>query len=383
MAAKHNPLWKLHDLGQSVWLDFISRGMFASGELRRLIDEDGLRGMTSNPTIFNSSIAGTDYYDASISELARQGAGAQEIMEAVTVEDVRSAADIFRPVYDSSNGEEGFVSLEVSPHLAYKTQATIDEARRLWSKLDRPNVFIKVPGTQPGLAAIARLIDEGINVNVTLLFGLPRYREVAKAYIAGIERRLARGERVDRVRSVASFFLSRIDTLLDPQLEKLAQSGGPRSERARELMGEAAIGSARLAYEIYKELYRGEKFRGLEVRGARPQRLLWASTSTKNPAYSDVKYVDTLIGPETINTMPMETVEAYRDHGNPAPRLEEQVGRYGRLLADLQDMGIDLDQVTEQLEREGVDKFVKPYDELLATLERKRTEALEKARSAR
>jgi transaldolase len=371
-----NPLLKLQSFGQSIWLDFLSRALLASGRLKRLIEEDGLRGVTSNPAIFEKAIAGSSEYDDDIRTLARQGKSAAEIYEALTVADVQAAADLFRPVYDRLDGRDGFVSLEVSPHLAYDTEGTIAEARHLWSRLGRPNVFIKVPATKPGLPAIRQLISEGVNVNVTLLFGLPRYREVAEAYIAGLEDRAARGLPLDRVASVASFFLSRIDVLLDPVLERIAQEGGTKGEIARGLIGEVAIASAKVAYQIYKEIYRGERFQRLAWQGARTQRLLWASTSTKNPAYSDVKYVEPLIGPDTINTMPLETLNAYRDHGNPAPRLEEGVEHAYRVLEQLAQVGIDIDQATQQLEEEGVHKFVVPFDSLMALLESKRTAVL-------
>jgi transaldolase len=371
-----NPLLKLQSFGQSIWLDFLSRALLASGQLKRLIGEDGLRGVTSNPAIFEKAIAGSSEYDDDVRTLARQGKSTAEIYEALTVADVQAAADLFRPVYDRLDGRDGFVSLEVSPHLAYDTEGTIAEARHLWSRLGRPNVFIKVPATKPGLPAIRQLISEGVNVNVTLLFGLPRYREVAEAYIAGLEDRAARGLPLDRVASVASFFLSRIDVLLDPVLERIAQEGGTKGEIARGLIGEVAIASAKVAYQIYQEIYRGERFQRLVRQGARTQRLLWASTSTKNPAYSDVKYVEPLIGPDTINTMPLETLNAYRDHGNPAPRLEEGVAHAYRVLEQLAQVGIDLDQATQQLEEEGVHKFVVPFDNLMALLESKRTAVL-------
>ncbi len=371
-----NPLLKLQSFGQSIWLDFLSRALITSGQLKRLIDEDGLRGVTSNPAIFEKAIAGSSDYDADIRALARRGSSAAEIYEALTVADVQAAADLFRPVYERTGGRDGFVSLEVSPHLAYDTEGTIAEARHLWDKLGRPNVLIKVPATKPGLPAIRQLISEGVNVNVTLLFGLPRYREVAEAYIAGLEDRAARGQPLGHVASVASFFLSRIDVLLDPVLERIAQEGGGKGETARRLIGEVAIASAKVAYQIYKEIYRGERFQRLAQQGARTQRLLWASTSTKNPAYSDVKYIEPLIGPDTINTMPLETLNAYRDHGNPAPRLEENVEHAYQVLEQLAQVGVDLDQATQQLEEEGVHKFVVPYESLMAALEAKRAAVL-------
>jgi transaldolase len=373
---KENPLVKLGTFGQSIWLDYIRRKMIESGELKKFIDEDGLKGVTSNPAIFEKAIAGSDDYDAAIRKLAQAGKSIQEIYQTLTVEDVGQGADVFRPLHDRVDGKDGFVSLEVNPHLAQDTPGTIAEARRLWAKLDRPNVFIKVPATQAGLPAIQQLISEGININVTLLFGLPRYREVVEAYLRGLEERAAQGLHLN-VASVASFFQSRIDVLLDPQLEKLAQAGGPQAAAAASLPGETAIASAKVAYSIYQQIFGSQDFKPLAAQGARTQRLLWASTSTKNPAYPDVKYVEPLIGPETVNTMPVETLKAYRDHGNPAPRLAADLEKAAAVLKRLPELGLDLNQATQRLEDEGVEKFNQPYDSLLGTLENKRREALQ------
>jgi transaldolase/glucose-6-phosphate isomerase len=373
---KQNPLQKLSTFGQSIWLDYIRRQMIDSGELQKLIEDDGLKGVTSNPAIFEKAIAGSRDYDDAIRTLARAGKSVAEIYQVLTVEDVQRAADLFRPLYDRVAGKDGFISLEVNPHLAHDTQGTLAEARHLWQALGRPNVLIKVPATKEGLPAVRQLISEGINVNVTLLFGLPRYREVAEAYIAGLEDRAATGKPLNRVASVASFFLSRIDVLLDPQLEAMAAAGGPQAQGARDLIGQMAIASAKVAYTIYREIFGSARFQKLADQGARPQRLLWASTSTKNPAYPDVKYVEPLIGPDTVNTLPPETLEAYRDHGDPAPRLTEGVDRAAGYLQRLPELGLDLNHATQQLEDEGVDKFNKPFDALLATLEGKRREVL-------
>jgi transaldolase len=373
---KENPLLRLSTFGQSIWLDYIRRQMIDSGELKRLIEDDGLKGVTSNPAIFQKAIAGSTDYDEAIRTLALAGKSIEEIYQVLTVEDVQQAADLFRPVYDRAGGRDGFISLEVNPHLAQDTEGTIKEARHLWQVLGRPNVLIKVPATKEGLPAIRELIREGINVNVTLLFGLPRYREVAEAYIAGLEARAVQGRPLNPVASVASFFLSRIDVLLDPRLEKLAAAGGPQAQGARDLIGEAAIASAKVAYTIYREIVGGERFKKLAAQGARPQRLLWASTSTKNPAYPDVKYVEPLIGGNTVNTLPPETLNAYRDHGDPADRLTEEVDRAASNLRRLAELGIDLDQATQQLEDEGVEKFNQPFDSLMATLADKRREVL-------
>jgi transaldolase len=373
-----NPLVKLHSFGQSIWLDYIRRQMLTSGELKKFIDEDKLMGVTSNPSIFEKAIGGSQDYDDDIRRLAKEGKDIKEIYQTLTVADVQHAADIFRPVYDAQEGGDGFVSLEVNPHLAHDTHGTINEARTLWKALSRPNVFIKVPATQEGLPAIKQLISEGINVNVTLLFGLPRYREVVNAYLEGLEARAAKGQPMARIASVASFFLSRIDVLLDPQLEKMKEEGGAHALAAKDLIGEVAIASAKMAYKIYGEIFGSERFKALARNGARTQRLLWASTSTKNPAYSDVKYVEPLIGPETINTAPLETLNAYRDHGNPASRLTDDLDRAASVLQRLPELHIDLNMVTQQLEDEGVEKFNKPYDKLMNTLAEKCRVALEK-----
>jgi len=371
-----HPLQKIQDLGQSIWLDYISRGMIASGELRRLIDTDGLRGVTSNPDIFNKAIAGSNDYDERIRKLIREDQSIEAIYQDLTVTDVRMAADAFRDVYDRSEGDYGFVSLEVNPHLAYDTPGTVKEARKLWQALDRPNVLIKVPATAEGLPAIRQLIGEGINVNVTLLFGLPRYRKVAEAYIGGLEDRDAKGLPLDSIRSVASFFLSRIDVLVDPKLDEIIGQGEDKDRIGRMLHGQVAIASAKQAYQMYKQIFNTPRFLSLEGKGARSQRVLWASTSTKNPDYSDVKYVEALIGSETINTVPRNTLDAYRDHGKPEARLEEKLDESRRVFEQLAAAGIDIDAVTAQLEEEGVEKFNKPYDSLMETLKQKRKQML-------
>ncbi len=365
---KNNPLKQLGTLGQSIWLDYIRRDMIADGTLRRLIEEDGLRGMTSNPAIFQKAIADSPDYDEDIRTAALKGEETEAIYEFLSQRDVQNAADEFRPLFDSTGGRDGYVSLEVNPHLARDTHGTIEEARRLWGALNRPNVFIKVPATVEGLPAIRQLISEGINVNVTLLFGLPRYRQVVEAYLAGLKARAAQGKSVEHVVSVASFFLSRIDALVDPQLEKIITSGGKEAEVAEKVRGQVAIASAKVAYQIYKEIFAGDRFKKPAAQGAHAQRLLWASTSTKNPDYSDVKYIEALIGPETVNTVPPETLDAYRDHGEPQVRLEDDVQEARWVLAQLPELGISIDQVTQQLEDEGVEKFNKPFDKLIATL---------------
>ena len=360
-----NPLSKLQAFGQSVWLDYIRRDLIVSGELHRMIEADGLRGMTSNPSIFEQAVAGSNGYDQDIRTMARKGLGATKIYEALVLSDVQSAADEFRLVYNKTDGKDGYVSLEVNPHLAHDTKGTIEEARHLWAALNRPNVFIKVPASTEGLPAIQQLISEGINVNVTLLFGLQRYRQVAEAYIAGIEARAAQGEPVQYVASVASFFVSRIDGLVDPLVEKFIAQDGQEAVLARQARGQVAIASAKMAYRIYQELFGSNRFKKLAGQGARVQRLLWASTGTKNPDYSDVKYVEALIGEDTVNTIPLETLDAYRDHGDPKARLGKDVEQAARLLTRLPELGISLDAVTQQLEDEGVEKFTKPFDKLM------------------
>ena len=378
---RKNPLLVLQALGQSIWLDYLGRGAIVSGQLRQLIDNDGLSGITSNPSIFEKAIGQSHDYDAEIHSLARQGQSASEIYEALTVKDIQQAADLFRPLYDRLDGKDGFVSLEVSPGLAHDTEGTIREARKLWAAVNRPNALIKVPATIEGLPAIQQLTSEGISVNITLLFGLPRYRLVAESYLAGLESRLAQGKSLKPIASVASFFLSRIDVPVDSMLETIVQSGGKKAGMAARLRGEAAISSAKVASQIYREIFLSERFRKLASAGARSQRLLWASTSTKNPAYSDVKYVEPLIGPETINTVPLETLNAYRDHGRPKAGLDEGIEKARATLALLPGLGIDLDAVTRQLEDEGVEKFNKSFRLLMAALEKARAEALAESSS--
>ncbi len=362
---EQNPLVKVGSFGQGVWLDYIHRHLIESGELKGLIVEDGLRGITSNPSIFDEAIEGSEAYDEVIRGLGRKGKSAAEIYETLATEDVGRAADILRPVFDKLSGRDGFVSIEVNPHLARGEEATVEEARLLWKRLSRPNVMIKVPATAEGLKAIRRLIAEGMNVNATLLFGLPRYRLVAEAFISGLEDRVARGLTVAGIASVASFFLSRMDVMVDPMLEKAGTAEGG------ELRGQVAIASAKVAYQMYKEIFGAERFRSLARRGAQPQRLLWASTGSKDPRYSDLKYVEALIGPETVNTMPMKTLKAYRDHGNPEPRLEEGLAEAQKCLAKLAPLGINIDEVTRGLEEEGIEKFNKPFDSLMSNIQKK------------
>ncbi len=373
---KNNPLLQLHDYGQSIWLDFLRRNMLISGELKQLIDEDGLCGITSNPAIFEKAIDGSDDYTSAIHTLAYEKKTVDEIYLDLVIGDIQQAADLLGDTYESRNHQDGFVSLEVSPHLARNTEGTIKEAIDLWKRVNRPNVMIKVPGTKEGLPAIRKLIGEGINVNVTLLFGLPRYREVVDAYLSGLEDRLKAGKPIDSIASVASFFLSRIDVLVDKMLEGIIQKQGTHAKQAEQLRGQVAIASAKVAYEIFKEEFTSERFGKLKAKNANVQRLLWASTSTKNPQYSDVKYPDALVGPMTVNTLPMETINAYRDHGHPAEgRLTENIKEAHAVLNALPGFGINLDSVTAQLVDEGIEKFVKPFGKLMETIEQRRDEA--------
>jgi len=364
-AAKESPLRMLNGLGQSLWLDYIDRGMIRTGRLRTMMEEDGLSGVTSNPAIFEKAITGHKDYDEDIARFVAEGKSAGEIYRLLTVQDIQQAADVLRPVYDRTGGHDGYVSLEVSPHLARDASGTASEARELWAAVNRPNLFVKIPGTKEGLAAIRQCIGEGINVNVTLLFGLGRYREVVQAYLEGLEARDALGRGLKGVASVASFFLSRIDVLLDPMLDQMANPAD------RKLAGQVAVVCAKAAWQIHRELFSGERFAALARKGARPQRLLWASTSTKNPLYSDVKYVEPLIGGDTINTMPPETVAAFRDHGRPAARLGEGLEEAEGVLRRLGEIGIRLDEASQRLEEEGIEKFNKPYDAVLEALKAK------------
>jgi transaldolase len=368
-----NPLLDLESFGQSIWMDYISRDTISSGQLQRWIEEDGISGVTSNPSIFQKAITESDDYDESIRDLILQGISGEEIFRTLAVEDIQRVADLLRPMYDRTDGRDGFVSLEVSPKLAHDTAGTIAEARELWALVNRPNAMIKVPATSEGIPAISELTGEGINVNITLLFGLPRYREVADAYMSGLEMRAVKDKPLKEIASVASFFLSRIDTLIDPMLEEKMKSDNPRAGTAARLQGQIAIASAKVAYEIYKELFSRERFLRLAKKGARTQKLLWASTSTKNPAYKDIKYVETLIGPDTINTVPAETLNAYRDHGHPEQTLDQEVHSAYHLLNKLSIVGIDLAAITQQLEDEGVAKFITAYDQLMRSLGEKAT----------
>ncbi len=376
-----NPLLELPKLGQSVWYDNIRRGLITSGEFRRMVDEDGVAGVTSNPTIFEKAITGSADYDAAIRELIALGKEVPEIYQALVIQDIQMAADILRPTYERTEGRDGFACLEVSPELAYDTRASVDSARFLFRALSRPNVMIKIPGTPQGIPAIEQCLSEGININVTLLFGLENYEQVASAYISALENRAKQGQPVDRMGSVASFFVSRVDTLVDKQLEERIRAAGDSQERQRleSLLGKAGIANAKVAYQKYQEIFGGQRFQALAKKGARVQRCLWASTSTKNPHYRDVMYAEDLVGSDTVDTMPQATLDAFRDHGRPAATIEHGVDEAHETLRRLAQIGIDFRQVTDQLQVDGVQLFVDSYRKLIQGLRAKRTAILAEA----
>lgn len=362
-----NRIKKIHDFGQSIWLDFIDRKIMDSGDMQKLITEDGVRGVTSNPAIFEKAFSSSSDYDEDIAKLAKEGKSNDDIFYGVAVEDIKRAADLFARVYEEEvKGADGYVSLEVSPRFATDTEATTKQALELWKAVHKDNVMIKIPGTKEGLPAIQKCIAEGLNINVTLLFGLERYEAVTEAYISGLEERAEAGKPIEYVSSVASFFLSRIDVLVDPMLKEKGLDS---------LKGEIAIASAKKAYEIYKRVFSTGRWKKLEEKGAKPQRLLWASTGSKDPAFSDVKYVEALIGPDTVDTIPMETLVAFRDHGNAANTLEQGLDKATAALGQIKTAGIDLAKITQQLEDEGIEKFNQPYDKLLAAIEKQKQKA--------
>lgn len=365
-------LAELEKLGQSVWFDFIRRSLITSGELKKLIDK-GVRGITSNPAIFEKAIAGSNDYDEDINKLAQSDKSVDEIYEALAFDDIGRAADLLRETYDTSGGIDGYVSLEVNPHLAYETEKTIQEATRLYETLNRPNVMIKVPATAAGLPAITELIGAGMNVNVTLIFGLENYKAVADAYISGLEKlagtgpTVTAGHPVNEVASVASFFVSRLDSAIDKELEKLNQ---------KQLLGKSAIANSKLAYAEFKQIFSGSRWQSLKDAGARVQRVLWASTSAKNPDFADTLYVDELIGPDTVNTIPPATLDSFMDHGRVAETLTKDWEEAREQIAKLAELGIDLQAVTQQLQEDGVVAFAKPFDALLQSIAEKRERLL-------
>lgn len=364
-----NPLLQLLEHGQSYWLDNLTRQMIESGELKRRVTEEGLRGMTSNPATFSKAISESQDYDEQIERLVEEQRSTEDIYEAVVISDIQSACDILRSIYNESEGVDGYVSLEVSPHLAYDTQGSIDEARRLHGRVERPNLLIKIPGTPEGLPAIEQLLFDGISVNITLLFSIESYEAVAWAYIRALERRTEMDLPIRATASVASFFLSRIDSQVDKLLEEHAPAGDKSDFEA--LRGKAAVANAKLAYQRFKEILDSERWQALATKGARAQRMLWASTSTKSPEYSDVMYIEPLIGPMTVNTMPEKTITAFAHHGTVRTTVEEDLAEPHAVMSDLAMLGINFRQVTDQLLKEGVQKFIDPYDTLLQTLEDK------------
>jgi transaldolase len=360
-----NTLHRLHrEQDQSPWIDFIDRDLISTGKLRGLVDQ-GIRGLTSNPTIFAKAVA-SGQYDELIRREIESGDDARQIYEEIAVSDVSDAADVLRTVYDGDDAADGYVSIEVEPDLADDTQASLERARHLWSRVGRPNAFVKIPATPAGLPAIEASIAEGINVNVTLMFSVDVYRDVARAYIAGLRRRHRDGEDVSRVASVASFFVSRVDTKVDKALDQIG------TDEALALRGRAAIANAKMAYAAYGEIFGGEEFADLRAAGARVQRCLWASTSTKNPEYRDVLYVEELIGPETVNTMPLETIEAFLDHGRVERTLDADLDQARQTLRRIEALGISMERVTQELIEEGVAAFAKSFDELIETIESQR-----------
>jgi len=370
-AKATNPLKDLLKFGQSVWLDYIRRDLITSGELKRLIDEDGLRGMTSNPAIFEKAITGSkDYVNILDSLKGRKDLDAKGKFEIIAIRDIQDATDLLRPVYDESNRHDGYVSLEVSPYLALDTRGTLEEARRLWKAVNRPNLMIKVPGTKEGIPAFEQLIGEGINVNVTLLFSQEVYQQVAEAYVRGLQKFVASGGDVSRIASVASFFISRIDNAIDADLSARLKSEQGDEQKLKSVLGKVAIANGKLAYQRYLKIFSGPNWDKLKAKGAQTQRVLWASTSTKNPAYPDILYVQELIGPDTVNTIPPATFDAFRDHGKPRETLTEDVEGAKQVMKNLAEIGISIDQVTDKLTEDGVRLFEEAFDKLLAAVEK-------------
>lgn len=369
--TEQNPLKQLAEYGQSPWLDYIRRDLFTTGELKRLIEEDGLKGMTSNPAIFEKAI-GSEFYKDSIAKLAQEkDSSANSIYEAVAIEDIQTAADALRVVYDETKMRDGYVSLEVSPALADDAEGTLEEARRLWKAVDRPNLMVKVPATAVGYATIQQLISEGININVTLLFAQTAYSKVAEAYVAGLEKRAAENKELSSVASVASFFVSRIDSLIDSQIEeKLKDASGEEKVTLENLRGKVAIANAKMAYQTYEEIFSGTRWEKLAEKGAQTQRVLWASTGTKNEKYSDVLYIEELIGKDTVNTIPPATWDAFREHGKLRESLTENVEDARETLANLEKAGISLEAATDKLLIDAVRLFVEPFDKMIAAVEK-------------
>jgi transaldolase len=365
-----SPLLEIEKFGQSIWYDNLNRALIETKELQRLIDEDAVTGGTSNPSIFEKALTGTDYYNDDLERLRDQGADVPTAIDDLTIRDIQLSCDVLGPVYDRTNGADGFASLEVAPDLARDTDETIESARRLFKALDRPNAMIKIPGTQEGLPAIEQCLSEGININTTLLFGLKNYEQVAWTYISALEKRAEAGKPIDRIASVASFFISRVDTLTDAKLQEKIESASDDTAKSelRGLLGLAGIANAKIAYAKFQEIFSSPRWKLLEAKGARVQRCLWASTSTKNPDYRDVMYLEGLIGPDTVNTLPQATLEAFRDHGVAAPTLDRDADSSLAVIKQLDSVGIDFDAVTAQLQTEGVDLFAQSFDKTRETI---------------
>lgn len=371
-----NHILEIQEFGQSIWMDNLTRDLIESGELKRMIEDRGIKGITSNPAIFEKAIVGNKIYDADIEKGIREGLPIEKIYESLIFDDIRHACDIFRPIYEESNGLDGYISIEVPPTIAHDTQATINEARRYYQEIGRENVMIKIPGTSSGLPAVEQVIADGINVNVTLLFSVDSYINTAWAYISGLEKRAAEGKDISKIASVASFFLSRIDINIDKKIDDQLKAGVESinvEAKLRAVKGKVAIANAKIAYQKYKEIIQSDRWKALAEKGAKVQRLLWASTSTKDPNYSDVMYVDELIGPDTVNTLPPSTIEACADHCDAASRVEADVDQAYNLLESLKDPDIDinLNEVMDELLSEGIAKFVQPFQSLMESLEEK------------
>lgn len=377
MATQKNNLQQLLDQGQSPWIDNITRDMFRTGELKKLVD-GGIVGLTSNPSIFQKAIGNSKEYDGELQKLVRENKSVSDIYDDLVLDDIRHAAEVLRPVYERTKGADGFVSIEVAPELAYDTEKTLAEARRLWEHLNLPNIMVKIPGTADGIPAFQHAISEGININVTLLFSLEGYRHVAEAYIEALTQRATAGQPVDGIASVASFFVSRVDTAVDQRLDTLISQTEDESKKQelRDLQGKAAIANAKMAYQAFTEIFSGPQWDALAAKGAKPQRCLWASTSTKNPAFPDTLYVANLIGPHTVDTMPGETIEAFLDHGTVARTIDADVDVARGQLRALEAAGISMNEVTEQLQRDGVELFAEAFKKLIGTISTKRDEMM-------
>ncbi|MEG3084720.1 transaldolase [Sphingomonas sp. PB2P12] len=363
----------LEGFGQAVWLDFVDRKFLEAGGLQKLVDEDGLTGVTSNPSIFEKAMGHGDAYDSTLAKYDKEHAGAATIdrYEHLAIQDIKAAAETLKPVYDKLDAKDGYVSLEVSPYISDDTDATIAEAKKLWAAVDRPNLMIKIPGTLAGGPAIASTIASGINVNVTLLFALDAYIRVAEAYAMGLEERVRQGQPIDKIASVASFFVSRIDASIDKEIDARVEKGDPEAEALKAIRGKVAIANAKMAYQWYLDFLKSDRWQALAAKGAQPQRLLWASTGVKDPSYPDTLYIDTLIGKDTVNTMPPKTMDAFRDHGTAAETITQDVDAAKHVLAEAERLGLDLNGVTGKLVEEGVASFVKAFDDLLGSIAKK------------